>query len=202
MSRTLFTSRSGGDLKALSVREQLQSQLSFEHLIFMEQTHSDLVEIADGSLQIISADALVTTARGVALAAMAADCMPITFVSDSVVGVAHVGRVGLLKGIAGKTIERMRELGAQEISATIGPSICGNCYEVSPEMYEEVINLLPATRTDSLRHCLDLQSGVRSEFEALGVRVRNLKICTLENPYYFSYRGGDQSARQAGIVSL
>ena len=202
MSRTLFTSRRGGDLKDLAGRESLRVELSMEKLIFMHQTHSDLVLVVDGSEGEPMCDALVTRSKGVALAAMAADCMPVTFTSDWVVGIAHVGRVGLVKGIAQKTVEVMHGLGAGKISAFIGPSICAKCYEVSPDMYEEVTTLIPSTATSFELHSLDLQSGVTTQLESLGVEVENVGICTLENSDYFSFRGGDLSARQAGIISL
>ena len=202
MSRTLFTSRDGGDLKDFARRESLRVELSIDHLIFMYQTHSDLVLVVDGSEVEPRCDALVTQSKGVALAAMAADCMPVTFTSDGVVGIAHVGRVGLVKGIAPKTVETMLGLGAGKITAIIGPSICARCYEVSPDMYEEISTLIPSTATSSELHSLDLKSGVKSQLESLGVTVKDVGICTLENSDYFSFRGGDLSARQVGIISL
>lgn len=202
MSRTLFTSRDGGDLKDFARRESLRVDLSMDQLIFMHQTHSDQVLVVDGSEGEPQCDALVTRSKGVALAAMAADCMPVTFTSDGVVGIAHVGRVGLVKGIAQRTVETMLGLGAGKITAIIGPSICARCYEVSPEMYEEITALIPSTATSSELHSLDLQSGVKGQLESLGVAVKDVGICTLENSDYFSFRGGDLSARQAGIISL
>jgi YfiH family protein len=168
----------------------------------MNQTHSDVVEISDGSGLVYDCDALVTNKKGVGLAALAADCMPITFSSPSVVGVAHVGRVGLFKEIAPKTVAIMRELGAVEITATIGPSICGRCYEVSSEMYQESIITLPAAATSDQLHALDLKAGVTFQLQAIGVDVSDVDICTKEDRNYFSFRDGDESARQAGIISL
>ncbi len=202
MSRRLFTSRDGGDLKIIAHREALRVLLSLEDIHFMRQTHSDVVlEVVEGG-EDFECDALVTTSKGVGLAALAADCMPITFESPGVVGVAHVGRVGLIKEIAPKTVSKMRELGATEIKATIGPSICARCYEVSFEMYREIIAEIPSTATSDQSHCLDLQSGVTWQLNNLGVSVTNLGICTLEEAGYFSYRGGDLLERQAGIISL
>ena len=145
---------------------------------------------------------LITSQKGVGIAALAADCMPITFSSAALVGVAHVGRLGLIKGLAAKTVLKMQELGATDIEAIIGPSICGKCYEVSPDMYRAVTNDLPATSTSERSHSLDLQRGVTFQLEELGVTVRNLEICTLENSDYFSFRGGSVNERQAGIIAL
>lgn len=201
MSRTLFTSRFGGDLTVIAHREILMRTLSLSSLHFMRQTHSNIVQIVDESAADFSCDALVTTRKGVGLAALAADCMPITFVAVGVIGVAHVGRVGLIKGIVNSVVATMRELGAQGISATIGPSICGNCYEVSPEMYREVVLQIPETATTPWQHSLNLQGGASAQLEKLEVTVGNVEICTLERHSYFSYRGGDISARQVGMIS-
>ena len=205
MSRTLFTSRDGGDLKEDHKKEELRNLLSLEVLHFMKQSHGDVVVVlvaGDERVEVLDCDALVTTSRGIGLAVLAADCMPIIFSAEGVVAVAHIGRVGLLKGLASKTVAKMREQGAVEIQAVIGPSICGNCYEVSPEMYREAISRMPACATTDERHTLDLQAGVIAELSASGVVSHDVGICTLENPKYFSYRGGDITQRQAGVVSL
>ena len=202
MSRTLFTSQQGGDLKLLHHREKLRVSLSLPVLHFMKQSHSDTVLVVDGSGGDFECDALITNSKGVGLAALAADCMPITFSAAQWVGVAHVGRVGFVKGIAQKTVKMMRDLGAGEIKATIGPSICGACYEVSPQMYQEISQNFPAARTSDSRHALDLQRGVTFDLEAMGVVVHNLNVCTLENPHFFSFRRGAEAERQAGLISL
>ena len=202
MSRTLFTSRQGGDLKLSHQREILRASLSLPVLHFMKQSHSDTVLVVDGTGADFECDGLITNIKGVGLAALAADCMPITFSAAQWVGVAHVGRVGFIKGIAQKTVEMMRELGAGEIKATIGPSICGDCYEVSPQMYQEISEHFPAARTSNSRHALDLQRGVTFELEEMGVVVQNLNVCTREDPNYFSFRRGAETERQAGLISL
>ncbi len=165
MARTLFTARAGGDLKLLPNRELLRRQISLHSLHFMRQTHSDIVKVVDETGSDFDCDALVTRSPGVGLAALAADCMPITFAANNVVGVAHVGRVGLVNKISVKTVLAMRELGAGSITATIGPSICGRCYEVSIEMYGDVTAIAPASATSIEAHSLDLRAGVASQLE-------------------------------------
>lgn len=202
MSRTLFTSRLGGDLKIFSGRISLRKTLALKSLHFMRQSHSDLVMVVDEEGSDFECDALVTRSLNVGLAALAADCMPVALRADGVIGVAHVGRVGLVNGLAPKVVSVMRSQGAQEITATIGPSICSLCYEVSAEMYNQITSLLPATATSLQRRTLNLQGGLIAQLNACGVMVRDSGICTLENHRYFSFRGGDLQARQAGIISL
>ena len=55
------------------------------------------------------------------------------------IGAAHCGRRGLQKGVIGATIEKMVSKGAQpeRIVATLGPCICGDCYEVGGDIADE-----------------------------------------------------------------
>ena len=47
----------------------------------------------------------------------------------------------------------MRELGAGEVTAWVGPHVCGGCYEVPAEMRAEVAAVVPAAvRDDDLGH--------------------------------------------------
>jgi len=81
-------------------------------------------------------DSLVTTSTNLALAVLVADCTPVLLV-DRVAGVAaamHAGRPGMMSGIVGRTVDAMADLGASSISAAVGPSVCGRCYEVPEAM--------------------------------------------------------------------
>ena len=204
MARTLFTSRYFGDLKSLERRDSLQKLLGVSELVFMEQSHGNTVaEVTNSNLRgKFDADALVTSLKGIALAVLVADCVPILLYSDSVMGVVHAGRRGMTNGIVGKTVSAMMAMGAGQITAEIGPSICANCYQVSPEMYEAISQEFPASRTTTELHSLDLRSGLMVQLEAVGVQVSQINICTLENLAYFSHRRGGESQRLAGVVSL
>jgi len=189
-------------MKDLVIQAAVAQLISLPRVLFMKQTHSDVVAVVDENSVDVSADAMVTTVRGIGIAAMAADCLPITFDGGSVIGVAHAGRLGVGSQIALKTVMQMRELGAIEIKATIGPSICGNCYEVSPEMYQEFCLTNPDARTTDSLHALNLHAAVRAQLESVNVEVSDVGICTLENERYFSHRRGGEPEREAGIISL
>ena len=91
---------------------------------------------ADGEAQaatVVEADGQVTSRAGVALGMFAADCLPVLMADAQagVIGAAHCGRKGLQRGIIGATIDAMVAKGAapERIAATLGPCICGDCYE-------------------------------------------------------------------------
>jgi hypothetical protein len=223
MPRVFFSSRHGGasqgsyaslnlgnhvgDDSALvqSNRLALQNALSLKHLVFMNQTHSaDIVEIPDeikaGSSP--NADALMTNHKGIGLAVMVADCVPLLLASPSWVAAVHVGRVGLLSGIVEKTLARFREANSPVTEAWIGPHICSDCYEVSSEMYEDVTQQRNALATDATRHCLNLRAGVVEILENHSVAITDLGICTVESKDHFSYRRDGVTGRFAGVISL
>jgi copper oxidase (laccase) domain-containing protein len=99
----------------------------------------------------------------------------------------------------------MREMGAQDISATIGPAICGICYEVSADVHQEVISQFPLadSRTSSGSLALDLSKALAGELQSAGISLdmKNVK-CTVEDSDLFSYRRDGVTGRQAGLVSL
>lgn len=64
-------------------------------------------------------------------------------------GAAHCGRRGLERGVIGATDDLMKSKGADpaNIVATLGPRICGDCYEVGDEIADQFIKRFPLTKT-------------------------------------------------------
>lgn len=159
------------------------------------------------------ADAAVSV-EGRPLAIMVADCIPVVLVGSvegektvPVLAVAHAGRRGLLDGVLQTTVARMRELGAARITAWLGPSICGACYEVPEAMRAESTELIPQVHsvTGANTPGLDLPAGARAVLEAAGVEVSTeCARCTYEEPSVYSHRGftnrGEKPGRIAGLV--
>jgi YfiH family protein len=151
-----------------------------------------------------TADALVSL--GGPLAVMVADCIPLVLVgagsSGPVLSAVHAGRPGLFSGVIPAAIEEMRASGATDIRAWLGPSVCGNCYEVPAELRDEVAALLPSawSTTSWGTPALDLPGGAASQLDALGVPIEYRGPCTLESESLFSYRRDPRSGRFAGLV--
>lgn len=172
---------------------------------YMEQVHGNRVVIVEAvSDEPPTADALVTGIPGVALAVMVADCIPLLLTSKVAVAAVHVGRKGLMNSVALGAIAAMREIGATQISAVIGPSICGRCYEVSQEIFDEVTAVHPAAAATTLSGTpsLDLPAALEKVLLAQGVSISFDRGCTVEDPALFSYRRDGVTGRQAGIVWL
>ena len=171
---------------------------------FMNQVHGDEVVEVKSLIDDPTCDALITTVPGIALAVMVADCIPLLLSSSTVVAAVHVGRRGLMNSIALKAVEAMRALGAEQIHAQLGASICGRCYEVPQELADEVVAKHPSASslTNTLTPALDLPRALITDLVAHGVTYEASTICTLENDEYFSYRRHNITGRNAGVVWL
>ncbi len=87
-------------------------------------------------------DGLITNVPGIILGTFHADCPPIYFIdpANKAIGLSHSGWKGTKGKIAKKTIELMgKEYGtdAGNLICAIGPSICGECYEIGKDVADE-----------------------------------------------------------------
>ncbi|MFJ4559370.1 peptidoglycan editing factor PgeF [Streptomyces massasporeus] len=184
-----------------------------DRVVWMNQVHGADVAVVDGpwgsSTEIPSVDAIVTTRRGLALAVLTADCVPV-LLADPVAGVAaaaHAGRPGMIAGVVPAALRAMTELGAEpsRIVARTGPTVCGRCYEVPEAMRAEVSAVEPAAYAETSwgTPAVDVSAGVHAQLERLGVRDREQSpVCTLESHDHFSYRRDRTTGRLAGYVWL
>jgi len=203
----------GDDPAAVAAnRARLAAELGLADsaLVLMGQTHSDHVRVIDaipGGL--VGCDGLVTAVAGIALVALAADCVPMLLADEraGVVGAVHAGRPGSVAGIAERAVEAMAGAGAgvDSIDVLLGPAICGRCYEVPAAMAADGEHRLPgsACRTAAGTPGLDLRAGLARALVGLGVaRVVVDPRCTAEDPELFSYRRDGVTGRHAGVALL
>ncbi len=179
-----------------------------DRLLFMNQRHGSNVVVVDGPWQgePPEADALVTTSTSCALVVLVADCTPVLLV-DQIAGVAaavHAGRPGLMSDIVGRALDAMTDLGARSISAVVGPSVCGRCYEVPEDMRAEAARISPAAAAVSWQGtpAIDVASGVVEQLRARSVAVQWIAGCSRESEELFSYRRRHRTGRCAGVVRL
>jgi hypothetical protein len=194
-----------GDSDLVVAQNRLIADKYFTPVQYMNQVHGNRIAIIEErSDEAPTADALVTGIPGVTLAVMVADCIPLLLVSKEVVAAVHVGRKGLMNSIAPITIELMKDMGATSIQAVMGPSICGRCYEVSADMYHEVIAAHPSAKstTEAGTFSLDLPAALRSILGDEAIPVVDEFSCTVEDPELFSYRRDGVTGRQAGLICL
>ena len=193
----------GDDAESVATNRQLLAKITGP-VQFMNQVHGDKVVEVKTLGDDPTCDALITTLPGIALAVMVADCIPLLLSSSTVVGAVHVGRRGLMNSVAIKALDAMRKLGAGQIHAQLGASICGRCYEVPQDLADEVSAKHPAATslTNNLTPALDLPRALIADLVAHGVTYEAISRCTLEDDEYFSYRRHNITGRNAGVVWL
>ncbi|MDQ0732567.1 peptidoglycan editing factor PgeF [Arthrobacter sp. B1I2] len=175
-----------------------------QSLRFMNQVHGTTVAMMDAGSPAPEADAMVS--RGLPLAVMVADCIPVLLAGESgtgpVLAAVHAGRPGVANGVLPAAVDTMLSLGASRIRAWLGPSICGSCYEVPAALRDEVAAVVPSARSTTSwgTPALDLPAGARSQLEAAGVSVEYAGACTLETETLYSYRRDRNTGRFAGLV--
>jgi polyphenol oxidase len=197
-------------------RERLAKQLGCE-IQWLKQIHGTSVYDADSrpltenGVQTSDpiADAAITQSKGVALAILTADCLPVMFSNlegDCVAG-AHAGWRGLLNGVLENTVTAFEARGfaASQVVAYIGPAIGREYFEVGAEVRAAFLNAAPSNdvlrvgaffkpQLDQQKWLCDLVGLARMKMQDLGVHVMTshatpVQDCTYANPAkYFSYR--------------
>jgi polyphenol oxidase len=153
-------------------------------------------------------DAMVTDRPGLALSVRVADCVPVLLTDPDagVVGCAHAGRAGLAAGVVHRAVDAMRDLGAGEVTAWVGPHVCGGCYEVPERMRDDVAAQVPQARATTTwgTPALDIGAGVRAQLIDAGCALADVPFrCTRETDTLYSHRrDGASAGRSAGLVWL
>ncbi len=153
------------------------------------------------------ADAAVTSAPGVVLAILTADCLPVVFAADDgrEIAAAHAGWPGLSAGMLEATVAAMRTP-PERVLAWIGPCAGPARYEIGAEVRERFLAwgegaeaAFVATRPG--HWLVDLPAIARMRLARVGVhRVYGGDICTISDPArYFSHR---RDARTGRIATL
>ena len=146
-----------------------------------------------------AADGHVIAAPGAA-AVTIADCVPVLIGhARGTVAAVHAGWRGVAGGILGEALRALAGVGcpAGELTVHFGPAICGRCYEVGPDVFEQ----LTGWQTTRHRH-VDLRALLADQAKAAGVgRWSASPECTrCDNDRLFSHRAGD-AGRQVAVIA-
>lgn len=185
----------------LKNRAELESHIGLP-IQFLDQVHGNQVASIEKICEPPIADAAFTRVKGIALAVMVADCVPILFTSNQVVGVAHVGRRGLVNGVIAQVAAALRHISPTNLTAYIGPHICPSCYEISPDLANEISQKFPEVIAQSRRGTpsIDMRSSIIRQLQIEEIEPNDLSHCTYEDENLFSYRRDQKTGRNAGIV--
>lgn len=187
-----------------------------DHIVCSKQTHTTNVRKVTQKdcgkgitrpLDYTDVDGLITNEEGVILATFFADCVPLYFVDvkQRAIGLSHSGWRGTVQRMGQKTLLAMKEAygtQAEDVYAAIGPSICGDCYEVGEEVAEAFYKEFGAAAEAMLRkgkregkYDLDLWKANETVLLESGIKREHLEItdlCTCCNrELLFSHRASN-----------
>ena len=111
------------------------------------------------------------------------------------------------RGVAGKIVTKGIELllerwrsQLEDIVVHLGPAICGDCYEVGPEVFRSLGLTKPTEPTP-----VDLRGILTRQARDLGIKKENISVsgdCTLCGERdFFSHRNGDVG-RQVAVIGV
>jgi purine-nucleoside/S-methyl-5'-thioadenosine phosphorylase / adenosine deaminase len=192
-------------------------QLPPDRLVTCRQIHSAaalIVEQPWGRAAAPAGDAMATRRPGLVLGVLSADCAPLLLCDPvaRVIGVAHAGWRGAVRGVAEATITTMEQLGAvrHRIRVGIGPCIGPASYEVGPEFPQPIVANDPAAERYFAiaprpgRFMFDLRGYLAHRLALFGVRfVESATYDTVAEPdLFFSYRRARLCGQQAFGLGL
>lgn len=166
------------------------------------QVHGTTVLVHDqpftGLIRVEGADGHIVIGPGAA-AVTIADCVPVFIAHPSgSVGIVHAGWRGVVGGILPRALALFAQRGCpvDECVVHLGPSICGRCYEVGIDVYEQ----LTGWETKRPRQ-VDLRALLAEQASQYGVaRWSASGECTrCDNSDFFSHRAGDVGRQIACI---
>ena len=204
-----------------------------EQLVLTSQQHTDNIkkvtkeDCGKGYCKerdYIAIDALITNEAEVALTVFGADCVPLFFVekNGAAIAVAHAGWKGTIANIAGKTVQALQaeyDVKAENLYVGIGPSICGDCFEIDDALAEKFRQELPIDVVEDALSTVQEQDGLHPHLDLWKVNYNLLvragvpkeqiiagNVCTCHDPmnrYLFSHRATlGRRGGMAGVLML
>ena len=182
-------------------------------LISPIQTHSANVDIAvKNKSDYPETDGLILTDNNLAIFLNFADCTPLIFYDEkqNIGAVSHAGWRGTAQKIGIITAQKLiYEFGSnpKDICVLIGPAICGNCYEVGIDIYNQIMNNphhSPLPKGERKLY-IDLKEINRKQLTQIGIeKIDICPYCTCcDNEYFYSYRKENGTTlRHSAVLKL
>lgn len=178
---------------------------------WLTQVHGNLVLDAASVQDAPAADASFTNKPGVVCAIMSADCMAVLLRDrgGKVVGAAHAGWRGLAGGVLENTLSAMRQVGANDVLAWLGPAIGPQHFEVAEDVRAAFAHLgvqgelaFKPLAAKSGKYLADLPQLARLTLAAAGVtHVTGGQDCTVSDPQrFYSFRRDQVTGRMASLI--
>jgi len=170
--------------------------------ITLNQRHTDQVihfKKEESIKDKLTGDAIVSEVKNISIGILTADCAPVLFYDPkkNVIGCAHSGWKGALKGIISNTIKKFNEINSKsnDLIAVVGPCIGKINYEVEADLLEKFIvkdkkNEIFFKKCNNKKYTFDLRGFINEEISNLGIKnIDNIDIDTFsKKELFYSYR--------------
>ncbi len=198
----------------MEVRENVERFLKKEginpeSLVLGEQVHGKRVRVVNKNETgkvLKNTDGLITSSREIVLGVLIADCLPVSFVSENICGILHVGWKGLQKGIIKEALLKVEEKERVEnLFFEIGPGIEMCHFQVREDFAEnfekDFVGKFLKKKENKL--FFDLKKATKKKIEECGgKKIKTSDICTFCSEKYFSYRKGNITERMIALIKL
>ncbi len=197
--------------KVKNSRKFLLEKCGFDSLITLKQIHSDIIRFIDEKNindylenSGIIGDGLLTNLKRILLGISTADCVPIIFISQQLIGITHAGWRGIKQRIHTKMLTEFKRfmINPEGLEIIIGPHnrICS--YEVGEEMLDIFQEKYFSFKDNKI--FLSLEEIIIDDLLAFGVtNISSLKLCSFcNNDIFYSYRKGEESGRNLSFVGI
>ena len=175
--------------------------------VFPQQVHGAEVAVIETSNDPFGeVDAIVTRTLGLPIGIQTADCLPVLFSGDGVIGCAHAGWRGLQQGILENIVNFLGD--PRKVTAWLGPCIDSDVFEVGPEVIsaftERDPSLLrffkPSARFEHAY--MDLQGIAKFRLDLLSIgAIKLLGMPAGKTPdRWYSYRFEGVTGRMASCI--
>ena len=205
-----------GDDPKIVEKNRLKFEQAFGHrCVFMHQLHGTkatlIRKIPDFSPE---CDAIVTDVKGLGLAVMTADCLPLLLQTGDgkVCAAVHCGWKGLARGIVRNTVSLIRKLSTSSLEAYTGPCIGPLSFEVGPEVRDEFVHAFGSDANSAFKTSrADRLLCSLPELTSLALMQSGVEIAKIvhsgcdtfkEKERFFSYRRHAVTGRMVTVISL
>lgn len=181
--------------------------ISHDQLAYLKQVHGNKVLHVEKPGLYSDADGLITDVPDLALGILVADCAAILAIDpyNRIAGAFHAGWRGAVSGIVPNGINKMRELGAEDIYVWMSPCIGTSAFEVGEEVAVEFPDEF-VYRKGFVKPHVDLKGYIRKQLRVLEIPVDNIQTddrCTFENDIFHSYRRQkSESGRMMAMICI
>lgn len=174
------------------------------NILFLNQIHSNKIITIKNNDQIYNldkkpdGDCLVSNIKNISLAVFTADCLPILLFCrrKAIISAIHCGWRGLRGNIIGNAISAMKNLGAIDINAYIGPHILQKSYQVSADFYNDFLSVddnyhkfFITDPNENQKFLFDLTKMAISQLQGQKVEsIINIAIDSFSSKDFFSFR--------------